>query len=96
MLTGEMEIGNIMSKHDMPKKKFIGPIIAPKLPTLARPFIINHDEFIFEDAYESDPDEKYGGILFEEKYGIYTSDTDDDAMNAMETGQNNHFTYFTS
>lgn len=85
-----------MSKHDQPKKKFIGPLIAPKLPTLARPFIINHDEFIFEDPYEDDP-KKYDKILFKGKYGIHTADTDDEAMNAgdaMETGQNKYFLHY--
>ena len=92
-ITGEMEIGHIMSKHDMPKKKFIGPLIAPKLPTLTRPFIVNHDEFIFEDPYEEDP-KKYDKVFFKGKYGIHTADTDDEAMNAMETGQNKCFLHY--
>ena len=85
MITGEMEVGHIIADWRKSTKKPTVPTL-PKLPTLCQPLVSNPEEFIFEDPYESDPDEKYGGIFYEEKYGIYTSDTDEEAMNVMETG----------
>ena len=64
-----------MSKNNESTKKVISPVPPPlpKLPTLARPFVINHEEFIFEDPYESDP----------EKYGITLADSDDEAIKVL-------------
>ena len=87
MITGEMEVGHIIAEWGKSTKKTTSALpTLPKLPTLAQPLISNPQDFIFEDPYESDP-EKYSNILFEEKYGIYTSDTDEEAMNdVMDIG----------
>ena len=93
LITGEMEVGHIISEWGKSTKKSTTAVpTLPKLPTLVRPLVSNPEEFIFEDPYESDPDEKYGGILYEGKYGIHTADTDDEVMNVMDTGKNR--TYF--
>ena len=86
LITGEMEVGHIIANWGKSSKKTTVPSL-PKLPTLCQPLVYNPEDFIFEDSYESDPDEKYGGILFEGKYGIHTADTDDEAMNVMDTGR---------
>lgn len=87
LITGEMEIGHIIAEWGKSTKKTTPSVpTLPKLPTLAKSFVANPQDFIFEDPYESDP-EKYDDIFFEEKYGIYTSDTDEEATKTMETGR---------
>ena len=46
MATGDVEIGDLMSKNK-PKKKESTTL--PTLPTAARPLIKNSEDFIFED-----------------------------------------------
>ena len=74
MITGEMEIGSIMAENSKSTKKQSSPIppTLPRLPTLSRPFILNPEEFIFEDDEESD----------HEGCDIYAADTDPEALNA--------------
>ena len=74
MIAGEMEIGMIMAENLKSTKKPSSPIplALPRLPILSRPFILNPDEFIFEDIEESD----------HEGWDFYASDTDDNALEA--------------
>ena len=63
-----------MSKNNESTRKNVSQApTLPKLPTLSRPFVINHEDFIFEDPYESDP----------EKYGITLADSDDEALKVL-------------
>ena len=72
MITGDIEIGSIMAENNQSTKKQSSPSVLPKLPTRSRPFVLNPEEFIFEDPEESDPDD----------YEIYAADTDPEAVNA--------------
>ena len=60
-------------------KKSSSPIPPPlpRLPTLSRPFVLNPEEFIFEDSEESD----------HEGWDFYAADTDEEALNAKTDGQ---------
>ena len=75
MITGDIEIGSIMAENDKSRKKPTSPIPAPlpRLPTLSRPFVLNPEEFIFEDLEESD----------HEDWDFYASDTDPKALEAV-------------
>ena len=68
-----------MSKNNESTRKNVSQApTLPKLPTLSRPFVINHEDFIFEDPYESDP----------EKYGITLADSDDEALKVVQRAGN--------
>ena len=80
MITGEFEIASIMvenSKSMRKRRSTMPPPSLPKLPTITRPFILNHEEFIFEDRVETDP----------EDYDIFAADTDEEALNAKTDGE---------
>ena len=76
MLTGEMEIGQIISENKKKKKKIYkkAPTL-PKLPLECRPLVNNPEDFEFSSGNESDPTPS-----------MCISDTDDAAKNAVTSG----------